>query len=182
MNVGIPGRIAVIVMLLGVAVYVGLLLLLVEPTPWRDLPEEGMSRNGVAFDRSIAELRIYRMPARRYPLYFEDELAPVEPLLRAADPALVARLLATLQPPPAGAPVPCEAAKPESGLHVVTYRPDGTVYGYVVVFEANALAEAGDGAAGAGGCSAVLAAGEGGQSTWFVHGFAALLEDLGIPL
>lgn len=183
MKAGVPGRIAVIVMLMGVAAYVGLLLLFVEPTPWRDLPEDGLSRNGVAFDEAIAELRLYRMPVRRYPFYFEDELAPVEPLLRVADPAVIERLLTILQPPRAGEPVPCDSAKPESGLHVLTYRADGSVFGYVVVFEADSVAEErADGAPAAAACSTVLAAGAGGHSTWLVQGFPTALRDLGIPL
>lgn len=179
MNSGGSGRIAVMVMLLGVVAYLGLLLLFMEPTPWRDLPAEGVSRNGIAFDATVAELRIYRMPARRYPFYFEDELAPVQPLLRAGDPVLIERLLAALRPPRAGEPSLCMAAKPESGLHVVTYRGDGSIFGYVVVFEAQPTPDA---PAGTAGCNTVMAAGAGGRSTWYVQGFADALREQGVPL
>lgn len=179
MKLRMTGRATVFAILLGAAAYIGLLLLFVEPTPWRDLPEEGIGRNGVAFDGAITEFRIYRMPTRRYPFYFQDELAPVHPLLRTGDPAAIERLLALLQPPEAGGVSACVPAKPEAGLHVVTYRADGSVFGYVVVLEAKPAIET---PAGTAGCQTVLAGGRGGNSAWHIRGFFDALRALGVAL
>jgi len=178
MNLRSTGRIAVIALLLGVAAYIGLLFLFVEPTPWRDVPEEGMSRNGVTFDEAIAELRIYRLPARGYPFFFEDEVASVQPVLRVAEAATIERFLELLQPPQSGEPSWCIPAKPESGLHVLTYRADGSIFGYVVVYEAKLAQNAPEAAEE---CSAVVADGVGGFTTWYVEGFRAELRSLGVP-
>lgn len=178
MKIRMTGRAAVVAILLGAAAYLGLLLLFVEPTLWRDMPEEGISRNGVAYDEAIAELRVYRMPTRRYPFFFQDELAPVHPLLRTTDPATIERLLAILQPPEAGQVPLCTPAKPEAGLHVMTYRADGSVFGYVVVLEAepDPAAPASD-----AGCQTVLAGGQSGNSAWYVRGVFNALDGLGVP-
>lgn len=173
------GRATVVAILLGAAAYVGLLLLFVEPTPWRDLPEEGIGRNGVAFNEAVSELRVYRMPTRRYPFFFQDELAPVHPLLRTGEAATIERLLALLQPPETGESPACLPAKPEWGLHVVTYRADASVFGYVVVLEAKPAPGV---PAGDAGCQTVLAGGPGGNSAWHVRGFFEALRALGVPL
>ncbi len=173
------GRIAVLLMLAAVAVYVGLLLLFVEPTPWRDVPEEGMSRNGIAYDPAIAELRLYRMPARGYPFFFEDELAPVAPLLRVGDGADIEATLGRLRPAADDRAAWCVQAKPESGLHVVTYRGDGSVFGYVIVYEAklaaNAPVELAD-------CGAVVLGGAEGFDSWYVDGFFSWLRGIGLSV
>lgn len=178
MKFRMTGRTTVFAILLGAAAYLGLLLLFVEPTLWRDIPEEGVSRNGVAFDEAIAELRVYRMPTRRYPFFFQDELAPVHPLLRVTEPEKIKELLAMLEPPEAGQAPLCAPAKPEAGLHVVTYRADGSVFGYVVVLAAKPDPAAPQGPAD---CETVLAGGQSGNSAWYVRGFFGALRKLGVP-
>ncbi len=116
-----------------VAIYAGSLVLMTEPTPWRDLPEEGMSRNGLAFSVEIAEMRLYHMPRRGFPFYFADERAHYEPLARIGDPATIEAILTML---PAGEPlaVPgCAPVERDAMLHVITRRADGSVFGYVVL-------------------------------------------------
>ena len=120
-----------------VAVYAGALLLMKEPTLWRDIPNEGMSRYGLALSSEIAEMRLYHMPRRGFPFYFEDEQARFKPLARIGDPATIERILDMLQPGgPLGEPPAepgCAPAKRDATLHVITYRADGSVYGYVVL-------------------------------------------------
>ena len=84
-------QIVILGMFAVVAIYAGSLVLMTEPTPWRDLPEEGMSRNGLAFSEEIAEMRLYHMPRRGFPFYFADERTHYEPLARIGDPATIVK-------------------------------------------------------------------------------------------
>ncbi|MDH3231262.1 MAG: hypothetical protein OEN55_15840 [Alphaproteobacteria bacterium] len=137
------GKIAILVLLAGAAAYVGILLLLVEPTIWRDVPPEGMSRNAADWSDEIAELRVYRLPYRGFPFYFEDELAPAEPLARIGDPETTKLLLHVLRDSsPEGEAAWCRRIKSDTWLHVVTLREDGSVFGYVILSPARKRADA----------------------------------------
>jgi hypothetical protein len=137
------GKIAILVLLSGAAAYVGILMLLVEPTIWRDVPTEGMSRRGAAWSEEIAELRIYRMPYRGFPFYFEDELAPARPLARIGDPETTKLILHVLRDSsPEGQSAWCRRVKSDTWLHVVTLREDGSVFGYVILSPARKRADA----------------------------------------
>lgn len=127
------GQIAILVMFAVVAIYAGSLVLMTEPTPWRDIPEQGMSRNGLAFSDEVAELRLYYMPRRGFPFYFADERSHYEPLARVGDPATIERILGFLTPVSQTAEQGCRPAKRDAMLHVITFRDDGSVYGYVVL-------------------------------------------------
>lgn len=127
------GQIAILVMFAAVAVYAGSLFLMTEPTFWRDIPEEGMSRNGLAFSDEIAEMRLYYMPRRGFPFYFEDERAHYEPLARVGDPATIEQILDMLAPGAPPVEPGCAPVKRDAMLHVVTQRTDGSVFGYVVL-------------------------------------------------
>ncbi|UCH74492.1 MAG: hypothetical protein JSU82_01130 [Rhodospirillales bacterium] len=128
------GKIAILVLFAATVAYVGVLMLLVEPTIWRDVPPEGMSRNGAAWSDEIAELRLYRLPYRGFPFYFEDELAPVAPLARVDDAETIQLLLQVLRDSnPEGESPWCRRVKSDAWLHVITYRDDGSVFGYVVL-------------------------------------------------
>lgn len=128
------GKIAILILLGAAAIYVGVLMLLVEPTIWRDVPAEGMSRNGAAWSDEIAEVRIYRMPYRGFPFYFRDELAPVTPVARISDPETVKLLLHVLRDgSPEGESAWCRRVKADSWLHIVSLREDGSVFGYVIL-------------------------------------------------
>lgn len=137
------GKTAILVLLAAAAAYVGILMLLVEPTIWRDVPPEGMSRNGAAWSGEIAELRVYRLPHRGFPFYFEDELEPVEPLARIGDAETMRLLLHVLRDSdPEGASAWCRRKKVDTWLHIVTLREDGTVFGYVILVPARKDADA----------------------------------------
>ena len=116
-----------------VAVYVGSLVLMNEPTPWREVPQEGMSLNGPAFSEEIAELKLYHMPRRGFPFYFADERAHFEPLAWVADPATIEAILNMMQPGEPPAEPGCAPVKRDAMLHVITYRADGSVFGYVAL-------------------------------------------------
>jgi len=131
------GKTAILVLLGAAAVYVGVLMLLVEPTIWRDVPPEGMSRNGAAWSDEIAELRVYRLPHRSFPFYFEDELEPVKPLARISDAETIRLLLHVLRDSsPEGESAWCRRKKVDAWLHIVTLREDGSVFGYVILVSA----------------------------------------------
>ena len=127
------GQIAILVMFAAVAIYAGSLFLLTEPTLWRDIPDDGMSRNGLAFGDEIAEMRLYYMPRRGFPFYFEDEQAHYEPLARIGDPATIEAILVMLTPGEPPAETGCAPVKRDAMLHVITYRADGSVFGYVAL-------------------------------------------------
>lgn len=127
------GQIVILGMFAVVAVYAGALVLMNEPTPWRDVPEEGMSRNGPAFGGEIAEMRLYHMPRRGFPFYFADERAHYEPLARLGDPATIETILDMLTPGEPPAEPGCTPVKRDATLHVITHRADGSVFGYVVL-------------------------------------------------
>ncbi len=137
------GKIAILMMLAAVAAYVGVLMLMVEPTVWRNVPAEGMSRNGAAWSDEIVELRLYRLPYRGFPFYFEDELAPVEPLVRIGDPETAKLFLQVLREgSPEGESAWCRRTKSDAWLHIVTLREDGSVFGYVILAPARKRPEA----------------------------------------
>lgn len=127
------GQIVILAMFVVVALYAGSLVLMNEPTPWRDIPAEGMSRNGLAFSDEIAEMRLYYMPRRAFPFYFADERAHYEPLATVGDPATIKQILEMLTPGEALAKPGCRPEKRDAMLHVITFRADGSVYGYVVL-------------------------------------------------
>ncbi|MBE9552862.1 MAG: hypothetical protein IMF05_05290 [Proteobacteria bacterium] len=127
------GRMVILAMFAVVAVYAGSLVLMNEPTPWRDIPEEGMSRNGLAFSDEIAEMRLYHMPRRGFPFYFVDERAHYEPLARVGDPATIEAILTMLAPGEPPTEPGCAPVKRDAMLHVITQRADGSVFGYVVL-------------------------------------------------
>lgn len=127
------GQIVILAMFAVVALYAGSLVLMKEPTPWRDIPAEGMSRNGLAFSDEIAEMRLYYMPRRAFPFYFADERAHYEPLATVGDPAAIKQILEMLTPGEALATPGCRPEKRDAMLHVITFRADGSVYGYVVL-------------------------------------------------
>lgn len=137
------GKIAILVMLGAVVAYVGVLMLMVEPTIWRDIPTEGMSRNGAAWSDEIAELRIYRLPYRGFPFYFEDELAPVEPVARIGDAETAKLLLHVLRDSsPQGESAWCRRIKSDTWLHILSLRADGSLFGYVILSPARKRPEA----------------------------------------
>jgi hypothetical protein len=126
-------KIVILGMFALVAVYAGSLVLMTEPTLWRDVPEEGMSRNGLAFSEEIVEMRLYHMPRRGFPFYFADERTHYEPLARIGDAATIEAILKML---PAGEPrvePGCAPVERDAMLHVITRRADGSVFGYVVL-------------------------------------------------
>ena len=127
------GQIVIMAMFGVVAIYAGSLVLMKEPTIWRDVPEVGMSRNGPAFNGEVAEMRLYHMPRRGFPFYFADERAHFEPLARIGDPATMERILNMLTPGEQPAAPGCAPVKRDATLHVITYRTDGSVFGYVVL-------------------------------------------------
>jgi hypothetical protein len=127
------GQIVILAMFAVVAIYAGALVLMNEPTPWRDIPEEGMSRNGLAFSEEIAEMRLYHMPRRGFPFYFADERAHYESLARIGDPATIAAILDMLAPGEPPSEPGCAPVKRDATLHVITHRADGSVFGYVVL-------------------------------------------------
>lgn len=127
------GQIVILAMFVVVALYAGSLVLMNEPTPWRDIPAEGMSRNGLAFSDEIAEMRLYYMPRRAFPFYFADERAHYEPLATVGDPATIKQILEMLTPGEALAKPGCRPEKRDAMLHVITFRADRSVYGYVVL-------------------------------------------------
>jgi hypothetical protein len=127
------GQIVILGMFVVVAIYAASLVLMNEPTPWRDVPEEGMSRNGMAFGEEIAEMRLYHMPRRSFPFYFADERGHYEPLARVGDPATIETILGMLKPGEPPAEPGCAPVKRDATLHVITYRADGSVFGYVVL-------------------------------------------------
>lgn len=136
------GQVAILAMFAAVAIYAGSLVLMREPTLWRNVPEAGMSRNGLAFSDEIAELRLYYMPRRSFPFYFADERLHYEPLARVGDPATIRQILDMLEPGAAAAESGCRPVKRDAMLHVITYRGDGTVYGYLVL-QAGEITDAG---------------------------------------
>lgn len=127
------GRTVILAMFAVVAIYAGALLLLKEPTLWRDIPDEGMSRNGLAFGDGIAEMRLIHMPRRGFPFYFEDEQAHYEPLARVGDPTTIEAILDMLAPGEPPAEPGCAPVERDATLHVITYRADGSIFGYVVL-------------------------------------------------
>jgi hypothetical protein len=127
------GRIVILGMFAAAAIYAGTLVLLNEPTPWRDIPPEGMSRNGLAYSDEIAEMKLYYMPRRSFPFFFADERAHYQPLARVTDPARIKQILDVLQPGTPEAEPGCAAIRRDAMLHVITYRADGSVFGYVVL-------------------------------------------------
>lgn len=137
------GKIAILALFGAALVYVGVLMLLVEPTIWRDVPPEGMSRGGAGWSDEIAELHVYRMPHRGFPFYFEDELGPVEPLVRIRAPETMQLLLHVLRDgSPEGESAWCRRIKVDAWLHIVTRRADGSVFGYVILAPARKRADA----------------------------------------
>lgn len=137
------GKIAILALLAAAGAYVGILMLLVEPTIWRDVPPGGMSRNGATWSDEIAELRLYRLPYRGFPFYFEDELAPVQPLARIGDPETAKLFLRVLlDSSPEGQSAWCRRIKSDTWLHVVTLRASGSVFGYVILSPARKRADA----------------------------------------
>lgn len=164
------GKWAILLMFLAVATYVGALMLQVEPTVWRTVPPEGMSRNGAAWDEEIAELRLYRMPRRGFPFYFADELAPVEPLARIDNPESVKLVLGVLgDSGPDDGSAWCRRVKSDAWLHVVTLRGDQSVFGYVILAPAKKRADAPPYLSGCG----VLIADRGGAGVEFTDAYGA---------
>ena len=127
------GQIVILGMFAVVAVYATSLVLMKEPTIWRDMPAEGMSRNGPGFSDEIAEIRLYHMPRRGFPFYFADERAHYKPLASVGDRATIREILDLLQPGDPRAETGCAPVKRDATLHVITYRADGSVYGYMVL-------------------------------------------------
>lgn len=127
------GKIVILGMFAVVAVYVTSLVLMKEPTIWRDMPEEGMSRNGPGFKDEVTEMRLYHMPRRGFPFYFADERAHYEPLASVGDRAKILEILDLLQQGNPEAETGCAPVKRDATLHVITYRADGSVYGYMVL-------------------------------------------------
>lgn len=127
------GQIVILAMFAIALIYAASLVLMNEPTPWRDVPEEGMSRSGLAYGEEIAEMRLYYMPRRAFPFYFEDERAHFQPLAQVGDPVTIREILAFLAPGEKPAEPGCRAAKRDAMLHVITFRADGSVYGYVAL-------------------------------------------------
>jgi hypothetical protein len=127
------GQIVILAMFAIVVLYAGSLVLMKEPTLWRDVPAEGMSRNGLAFSDEIAEMRLYYMPRRAFPFYFADERAHYEPLATVGDPATIKQVLEMLAPGEVQAEAGCRPEKRDAMLHVITFRADGSVYGYVAL-------------------------------------------------
>ncbi|MBE9555354.1 MAG: hypothetical protein IMF08_00720 [Proteobacteria bacterium] len=127
------GQMVILGMFAVVAIYAGALVLMNEPTPWRDIPDEGMSRNGLAFGEEITEMRLYHMPRRSFPFYFADERTHYEPLARVGDPATIETILDMLLSGDPPAEPGCAPVKRDAMLHVITYRADGSVYGYVAL-------------------------------------------------
>lgn len=171
MAVGLTrGKWVILLMFLAVAIYVGALLLLVEPTVWRTVPPEGMSRNGAAWGEDIAELRLYRMPRRGFPFYFTDELAPVEPLARIDNPETVKLVLEVLRERrPDDGSAWCRRVKSDAWLHIVTSRADGSVFGYVILSPGKKRADAPPYLSGCG----VLITDRGGAGVEFADVFGA---------
>jgi hypothetical protein len=176
------GKWAILLMFLAVSVYVGALMLMVEPTVWRTVPPEGMSRNGAAWHEGIAELRLYRMPRRGFPFYFEDELAPAKPLARIDNPETVKLILDLLKDRgPGDKPAWCRRVKSDAWLHVVTLLEDKSVFGYVILAPGKKRADAPPYLSGCG----VLITDRGGTGVDFadVYGaFEAIGEITGLQL
>lgn len=176
------GKIAILVLLAAAAVYVGVLMLLVEPTIWRDVPPEGMSRNGASWSREIVELRVYRLPHRSFPFYFGDELEPVEPLARIRDPETMQLLLHVLRDgSPEGESAWCRRIKVDTWLHIVSLREDDSVFGYVILSPARKRADA---PAYLSGCGLLITdrSGPGVQFTDVYGAFELLHEITGMRL
>jgi len=78
-------------------------------------------------------MKLYYMPRRAFPFYFADERDHYEPLARVGDPAVIGQVLDMMKPGEPRAEPGCGPAKRDAMLHVITYRADGSVYGYVVL-------------------------------------------------
>ena len=168
-------RIVILAIFAAVAIYTGVLLVLREPTLWRSIPAEGMSRNGLAFSDEIAEMRLYHMPRRGFPFYFEDEQAHYEPLARVGDPATIEAILDMLAPGAPPAEPGCNPVKRDATLHVVTYRADGSVFGYVVL-QAGEVTAAGP--PDAEDCTIAWLHRQGKYASWEVHDARARLTEM----
>jgi hypothetical protein len=169
------GQIVILAMFAVVAIYAGSLVLMKEPTIWRDIPDEGMSRNGLAFSEEIAEMRLYHMPRRGFPFYFADERAHFEPLASVGDPATIEAILNMLLPGEPPAEPGCRPAKRDAMLHVVTYRADGSPYGYIVL-QAGEITAAGP--ADAKDCTIAWLHQQDEFVSWETYGFRTRLTEI----
>ncbi len=162
------GQIVILAMFGAVALYVATLLLLVEPTIWRNVPPEGMSRHGLAPSPDIAELRLYRLPHRGFAFYFDDELAHYQPLARITDPAAIASALEILAGAGHGTAPACRRAESDTWLHAVALGADGATHGYAILIPGREA-----------GCALLLEDGPGpGVTTSDIHGAIEGLQDL----
>ena len=168
-------RIVILAIFAAVAIYTGSLLALREPTLWRNIPAEGMSRNGLTFSDDIAEMRLYHMPRRGFPFYFDDEQAHYEPLARVGDPATIEAILDMLAPGTPPTEPGCLPVKRDATLHVITYRADGSVFGYVVL-QAGEVTAAGP--AGVKGCTFAWLHRRGKYTSWEVYDARARLTEM----
>ena len=169
------GQIVILAMFAVVAIYAASLVLMTEPTIWRDIPGEGMSRNGLAFSEEITEMRLYHMPRRGFPFYFADERAHFEPLARVGDPATIEAILDMLAPGEPPAEPGCAPVKRDATLHVITYRADGSVFGYVVL-QAGGITAAGP--ADAKDCTITWLHRQGEFASWETYDFRPRVSEI----
>lgn len=159
----------------------GVFVIFTEPTPWRDIPPGGMQGHGNEYDETIAELRIYRLPDRGYDFYFQDELIDVQPLFRTADAGTIVRILNATKENQAepGGPVYCGRDDLQEAFHFITYRTDGSVFGYTIV---NRSAKNADAPIWIRDCANMNYYDSGNHSGWAFYNLFTTLNALGVDV
>ncbi|MDH3231265.1 MAG: hypothetical protein OEN55_15855 [Alphaproteobacteria bacterium] len=166
----------VLLLLLGLSAFV----IFTEPTPWRDIPPGGIQGHGNDYDEAITELRIYRLPDRGYDFYFQDELVDVRPLFRTKDAGTIVRTLNATKENygELGGPYHCGRTDKEA-FHFITYRSDGSVFGYTVVNRGERNADA---PAWIKDCAMMNYYDGGNHSGWPLYNLFTTLKVLGVDV
>lgn len=164
-----------------VVLAIGIRVAFIEPTLWREFPPGGIEGRMNEYDEAIAELRIYRLPDRGYDFYFQDELVDVEPLFRTTEDGTILRILnATNENYSAqGGPYHCGRTNHKEAFHFITYRRDGSVFGYTVV---NRRERNADAPAWIKDCATMNYYDGGNHSLWPFHNLFTTLETLGVDV
>ena len=157
----------------------GLLFVFVEPTIWRDMSQAEIEGRGNEYSEAIAELRIYRLPDRGYDFYFQDELVDVQPVFRTTDTATIVQILNATNENygELGGPFHCGRANFKEAFHFITYRGDGSVFGYTIVNRAEKDANA---PAWIKDCANMNYYDHGNHSGWEFYNLFTTMEALGV--
>jgi hypothetical protein len=157
------------------------LALLSGPPQWRDSSPGEMTGQANEYSEEIAELRIYRLPDRGFDFYFQDELTNVQPLFRTSETATIVRILNATREDTGepGGPYCGRDINSKQAYHFITYRGDGSVFGYTIIDRTRVNVDA---PARIKDCATMNYYYDWNHAVWDIHNLFTTLDGFGVDL